>query len=257
MKSRRLATTGVALVAALGLGLAGCGNQTDADAPAADGTSAAATTAAAEPRDELLAAAKKLNEQSVRMKLESSAMTASGVLDPKKMAADMTMEVGGQGKFQVVTIGDDTYMKISGLSSGSSDKWMHLDTSALSGGGQLAVITKDDPAGANKLVTGIVDVKRTGDGTFEGTLDYTRSQPNDQDIKALGDKAKAVPFTAKVDGEGRLVEFVIDASVLHASLGKMVTTYSDFGTDVEVKKPPASEVQEAPAELAKILGGGN
>ncbi|WBB66659.1 hypothetical protein [Micromonospora sp. WMMD812] len=253
MRSRRLATAGVALVAALGLGLTGCGNQSGADDPAANGNAAPATSAPADPRAALNAAALKLNEQSVRMKIESSVLKGDGVLDPKTMTAEMTMTAGG-GTFGVRTVGDDSYLKISGV-PGASKNWLHVNTAALSENSQLSVITKDDPVGANKLVKSVVDVQKTGEGTYAGTMDYTRTVPNDKDIQALGDKAKAVPFTAKVDAEGRLTEMTVDTSVLHESLGKMVTTYSDFGTAVKVAKPAAGETEEAPEELIKALNG--
>ena len=46
----------------------------------------------------------------------------------------------------------------------------------------------------------------------------------------LGDGARAVPFTATVDPQGRLTSFEIDMSGINSAAGKMTTTYSDFGT---------------------------
>jgi hypothetical protein len=256
MNTRRLATTGVALVAALGLGLTGCGNQTDADAPAANGSTGAntapATSAPADPKAELTAAALKLNETSVRVDMKSSVVNGGGLMDPKTKAADMTLDLGAQGgKVQVVTIGDDAWLKVSGI----SDKWLHMDATKLGANGQMNLMPDGDPGGAKKMIEGVVDVQRTGERAFSGSLDYTKANPTDKDIAALGAKAKAVPFTAKTDTEGRLVELVVDTSVLHPSLGKMTTTYSDFGAPVSPKKPAAGETQEAPESLIKSFGG--
>ncbi|MEV1330760.1 hypothetical protein AB0J20_14420 [Micromonospora costi] len=255
MKTRRLATTGVALVAALGLGLAGCGNQTGADDPAAGGNTSAApaSSAPADALGKLTAAAQKLNEQSVRMKIESSILNGSGVMDPTSKAGDMTMDLGGQGKIRMLIAGNDAYLKITGM-EGLPEKWLHMDATKLGQSGQLNLMPEGDPGGANKMIKSVVKVEETGSGSFSGTMDYTKSVPDDKDIAALGDKAKAVPFTAKIDGEGRLTEFAIDTSVLHESLGKMTTTYSDFGTEVKVAKPPAGETEEAPEELIKAFG---
>ncbi|MGK5742563.1 hypothetical protein [Micromonospora sp. URMC 103] len=256
MKTRRLATTGVALVAALGLGLAGCGNETGADDPAAGGSASAApaSSAPADALGKLTAAAQKLNEQSVRTKIESSILSGGGVMDPTKRTGDMEMSLGPQGKIRALIVGDDAYLKVTGM-TGLPDKWLHMDATKLGQNGQLNLMPEGDPGGANKMIQSVVKVEETGSGSFSGTMDYTKSVPNDKDIAALGDKAKAVPFTAKVDGEGRLTEFAVDTSVLDASLGKMTTTYSDFGTAVNVSKPPAAETQEAPEELIKAFGG--
>ncbi|MFG3707410.1 hypothetical protein ACGF7U_22165 [Micromonospora sp. NPDC047670] len=255
MNTRRLATTGVAIVAALSLGLTGCGTKTDAGTPAGNGTGAAPATssAPADARAELSAAAQKLNQQSVRMKLKSAVINGSGVMDPATKTGDMTMKMGTGGTFRVLMLGDDAYLKISGM-PGMPKKWMHMDATKLGESGQLNLMPEGDPGGAKQMIDSVVDVEKTGAGTFAGTLDYTRTKANDESIKALGDKAKAVPFTAKVDDQNRLVEFVIDTSVLHEALGKMTTTYSDFGAPVSVRKPAASETQEAPAELIKAMG---
>jgi hypothetical protein len=255
MNTRRLATTGAALVAALSLGLTGCGTKTDADAPAGNGSTSAApaTSAPADARAELTAAAEKLNEQSVRMELKSAVVNGSGVMDPATKTGDMTMKMGAEGIFRVLLIGNDAYLKITGM-QGMPKKWLHMDATKLGKSGQLNLMPEGDPGGAKQMTDSVVDVEKTGAGAFAGTLDYTRTKANDESVKALGDKAKAVPFTAKVDDQGRLVEFAIDTSVLHEALGTMTTTYSDFGAPVAVEKPAASETQEAPQELIEAMG---
>ncbi|MER5333290.1 hypothetical protein [Micromonospora sp. NPDC002717] len=254
MNTRRLATTGVAIVAALSLGLTGCGTKTDADAPAGNGTGAApASSAPADARAELTAAAQKLNQQSVRMELKSAVVNGSGVMDPATKTGDMTMKLGAEGTFRILLLGDDAYLKITGM-QGMPKKWLHMDTTKLGKSGQFNLMPEGDPGGAKQMIESVVDVEKTGTGSYAGTLDYTRTKADDPSIKALGEKAKAVPFTAKVDDQGRLVEFAIDTSVLHESLGMMTTTYSDFGAPVTVKKPAASDTQEAPQELIESMG---
>ncbi|MER7890599.1 hypothetical protein AB0C04_10945 [Micromonospora sp. NPDC048909] len=256
MKTRRLATTGVALVAALGLGLTGCGKQTGADDPAANGNAsgAPASSVPADALGKLTAAAQKINEQSLRMKTESSVLNGGGVMDPTNKTADMTMDLGTQGKIRMLIVGNDAYLKVTGATS-LPKKWLHMDATKLGESGQLNLMPEGDPGGANKLIKSVVEVKETAPGSFAGTMDYTRSVPNDKDIAALGDKAKAVPFTATMDAEGRLTQTAVDISALHESLGTMTTTFSDFGTAVNVSKPPAADTQEAPAELIKAFGG--
>ncbi|MEH0939251.1 hypothetical protein [Micromonospora psammae] len=254
MNTRRLATTGVALVAALGLGLTGCGNQTGADAPAATGASSAAPAAKADPLAELTAASTKLNEQSSRVTIKSVVLNGGGLLDPKAKTADMTLDMGRSGKFRMVTIGDDAWLKISGM-SGMPNKWLHMDTTKLGPNGRMNLMPDGDPGGAKQMIKGVTEVEKTGERSYAGTLDYTKAKPDDKNIKSLGEKATAVPFTAKTDDQGRLTELVVDTSVLLPALGKMRTTYTDFGAAVDPKKPPASQTEEAPAELIKSFGG--
>ncbi|WP_428963749.1 hypothetical protein [Micromonospora fluostatini] len=255
MKTRRLATTGAALVAAFGLTLTGCGTDGTSDTPAGTGEAApAASSAPADARAELSAAALKLNEDSLRVKITSSVLSGGGVMDPKSKSADMTMEMGGQGTFRMITIENDGYLKFSGV-PGLPDKWLRLDVTKLGANGQLNLMPDGDPGGAQQLVNGVVDVEKTGADSFSGTIDYTKAKPGDKAVEQMGEKGKAVPFTAKVDGQGRLVELVVDTSVLHESLGTMTTTYSDFGTPVDAQKPPAGETQDAPEELIRSFSG--
>ncbi|MEU9509499.1 hypothetical protein AB0D32_24830 [Micromonospora sp. NPDC048170] len=256
MNTRRLTTTGVALVAALTLGLTGCATERDTDTPAGNGgaTGAApASSAPAEARAELTAAAQKLSQQSVKMQLKSSVVNGSGVMDPATKSGDMTMKMGPEGTFRILMIGNDAYLKITGM-EGMPKKWMHMDATKLGKSGQLNLMPEGDPGGAKQMIDSVVDVEKTAPGHYSGILDYTRTKAEDKSIQALGDKAKAVPFTARVDDQGRLVEFAIDTQVLHESLGTMITTYSDFGAPVTVQKPPASDTQAAPQELIESLG---
>lgn len=246
MKIRRLATTGVALAAVLGLGTTGCGTTTGAPT----GTWAApASSAPADALAELTAAAHQLNKQSSRMVMTSPVMKGSGVLDPVARKMDVTLEMGSDNKVRMVSLGDDSYLKMGG-----GDAWLHLDSRKAAEGSQLKALSSGDPGGVNELLKHVVEVKRSGEGGFVGKLDYGRAG-NDEAVAALGDKAKAVPFTATMDGEGRLTELVVDMDAIAPGLGKMTTTYSDFGTTVTVKKPPASLVEEAPAEVLKAFGG--
>ncbi|MBQ1071803.1 hypothetical protein KBX06_01265 [Micromonospora sp. C31] len=257
MNTRRLATKGVALVAALALGLTGCGTGTGADAPAGDGGTAtgaaAASSAAADARAELSAAARKLNQQSVKMQLTSPIINGSGAMDPATRTGDMTMKMGPEGTFRILMLGNDVYLKVTGM-PGMPKKWMHMDATKLGRSGQLNLMPDGDPGGAKQMADSVVDVEETAPGSYSGTLDYTRTKPDDKAIQDLGDKARAVPFTARVDDQGRLVEFAIDTQVLHESLGTMVTTYSGFGAPVSVRKPAAGDTQEAPQELIESLG---
>lgn len=245
MKTRRLATTGVALAAALGLGLTGCGTRTDAPA---GNWAAPASNAPVDARAELTTAAQQLSEQSSRVVMTSPILKGSGVLDPVARKMDITLEMGSDNKFRMITLGDDSYLRM-----GSRDTWLHLDSRKVGDGSQLKAMANGDPGGVNELLKHVVEVKRA-EGGFAGTLDYGRGAAS-AEAAALGDKAKAVPFTARTDAEGRLTELVVDMDAIVPGMGKMTSTYSDFGRTVTVKKPPANQVEEAPAEVLAAFGG--
>ncbi len=259
MTTRRLATTGVALVAVLGLGLTGCGGGTGANASADRGAATASPRPTADPSGELTAAIRRLNEQSMRIEVSSSMLTGTGVSDPIARAMDVTLSLGALGEVHSLVIGDDAYVKLSGMLGeqlGGQKKWLHVNADKLSGG-QLGFMPADDPGGVKKLLSAVVDVRREGDRSYAGTLDYTRTGANPKSFAAAGDKAKSLPFTATVDEQGRLTRFEMDMAPINPMLGKMTASYTDFGTPVRPSKPPAADTEEAPAELTRAFAGGS
>jgi hypothetical protein len=261
MRNRRLAIAGVALVAVLGL--AGCGPDADDAGSKSAGPAAADEVATpADPAAELAAAATKLSGESLKVKMEMAAgLNAEGVANADGSQADMTMTMamGGEDtKIAMRKLGDDIYVKFDGalgsMLGGKSGKWMHADASKLPEGSAFAM-QGGNPKDASKLIAATTNVEKTGEGSYKGVLDMTKApNSNKKSLEALGDKAKSVPFTAKVDSQGRLTELVMDVGSIAPGAGTMTTTYSDFGTEVSVKAPPAKDVVEMPAELAGAVG---
>ena len=253
MYTTRLASTGIALATALALGLSGCAPTTDQNGKP---HSTPSSSAPADPRVELTAALEQLNKQSSKFELDSLIINASGALYPLKMASDITVEMTAARTMRMVSSGDDLYLKFDGEQAADlPDKWLHLDMAKLDDDSDLRTMA-DDPGNVKALIKGIVTIDRTGPGNYAGILDFTTSVGEDSDLaKTFGDKATAVPFTATVDTDGRLTELFIDLTVLDVSLGQMRATYFDFGNPVTVRKPPASEVEEAPAEMLEAFGG--
>jgi len=264
MGNRRLAIAGLALVVALGL--AGCGPDDDKARSGAGATAADKTTEAVadnlDPAAELSAAAKRLGEQSVRIKTDmAGALSINGVADPKAGVARMSMDMSALSqdtKIEVRKVGEDVYLKFSGSmakmigGAGSGKPWMHVDASKIAEGSSFK-LPKDDPAGSKAMIDAMTKVERVGEHNFKGLLDPAKMQRNQASLKALGTKTAAVPFTATTDDQGRLTELTLDMSALGAGAGKMKTTYSDFGTPVTVEAPPAAEVGELPKELSGLL----
>ena len=257
MRYGRMTRTGIALLATAAIGVAGCGSNGGSASPDAtlDPTSSAAPTGtgtAADAREALAAAAMKLGEQSVRVKMTTTGMTGTGVMDPKTRMVEMTMDMGGQQNMELRALGDDFYMRMPGL---TGDKWMHIDITKYSDSANLNFMPDGDPGSAAKTMENIVDVKQTGDGRYAGTIDMTKAEgANAAAAALLGDGARAVPFTASVDPQGRLTSFEVDMSVVNSAAGKLSTTYSDFGVAVNVQRPPADQVQEAPSTIPGFPG---
>ncbi|MEV1285635.1 hypothetical protein [Micromonospora sp. NPDC049679] len=262
MHTRRLTTTGLGLVAALSIGVAGCAAPTGTPGAGASGSatpstsSSASNSASNSAADELTAAAQKLNNDTVTVAMEMTGLKANGSLDPVRNRATMTMNLATNGKpvtTEIIAVDKDAYVKLTGMPN-VQNKWMHVDAAKLAGG-NFDIMPQGDPAGASKMIKGMADVERTGEGSFRGTLDLTKAPTiNTAAIAALGDKAKAVPFTAAVDGQGRLTRLTVDLTTIAPALGTLNTTYSNFGAPVTATKPAAAETVEAPDSLPGLFG---
>lgn len=240
---------GIAIIAALSLGITGCSPKKSTSQ-----TEGAATPSATavDAREELISAARKLGEDTLRVDMKAMGMSMSVAMDPRARTGTSGLDLGEMGTIDVLMVGKDFYLRMKGI-PGVSGKWLHVDAAKLAGT-SFDIMPEGDPASANRLIQTIVEVERTAEHQFKGTLDLTKSPNADKETKALGDKAKAVPFTAKTDEQGRLIELVTDMSSIQPSVGTMTTTYSNFGIAVSVQKPPASQVQEASPEMLKAFG---
>jgi hypothetical protein len=256
VENRRLASIGLALVAALGLGVAGCSSTSTNGA----GASPSATSEAPDPRVVLKQAAAELARTSFKLDMTAGPVTAHGVFDPSNKQGDMTMTVSAQGaKLDIGSrlIGGDMWLKIKGIPN-MPDKWLHIDTAKLPADFSLGIKPgQADPVGADKLVNALSDVKAAGNDTYTGTLDLTKAAgsgvADENTLKVLGDKAKAVPFEAGVDGQGRLKAIKMDLGEIGGQRMLVNATYSDFGVTVSVTAPAAGEVMEAPDSVYQIL----
>ncbi|MGI5145395.1 hypothetical protein ACQEVC_03170 [Plantactinospora sp. CA-294935] len=252
MKTRRLAIAGLALVTVLGVGTTGCARPGTEPGGNRNGAPAAEVSAA----DALAASVKKLNEDTFTVSLKMSVMSAQGAMDPKGKKANLAMKLDVPGQstdFKIILLADDLFVKYTGL-PGLPKEWMRVDASKIKAGSTLDIMPEDDPLGVNNLMKGIVDVERDGERGFKGTLDLTKSPTADpESLKMFGDKVRAVPFTATIDGQGRLVEIAADTASVSPLIGDMRVSYDNFGKPVEITAPKSSDVVEMPAELLGLM----
>jgi hypothetical protein len=254
--NRRLAIAGLALVAALGL--TGCSSDKSTPAPAAGSSSAPAAAPVNDPaaQQKLVAGAAKLAESTFTMKMSmGEQLDAQGAVDPKAGKAQMSMSMGPDTKVEVVRSADTAYLKFGGtLSKVAGDSWLRVDASKLRSGGQFSLGTPDDPAGAESMLKAATVVTADGANGFKGSFDVAKAPTfTEQTRQLFAGKSTVVPFSAKVDDQGRLVELAIEMGTLMPTAGTMKSSYADFGAPVTVKVPAQSQVKELPSSLAGLI----
>ncbi|MFY1633868.1 hypothetical protein ACN27F_11405 [Solwaraspora sp. WMMB335] len=261
MRTRRLTTAGLGVVATLALALTGCAGTTTtgsstSESGAEAGTEAGAASDQDDAREALTAAAAKLNEDTVRVAMTlamgaDGSMEATGAMDPANRRGRFEIHVAVDGelmKIEMIMLEQDMYLQLAGDEMAElADVWMHIDRSKLPEGSSFDMMPQDDPAGAEDMVRDLIDIEWTGDDTLAGTIDMTKSPTADPEmIDALGEGADSVPFTATLDDEGRLVEMIIETSSLASEMGDMETRYSGFGEPVDVQAPTDGEIMPLP-----------
>ncbi|GAA1839763.1 hypothetical protein [Asanoa iriomotensis] len=243
--------------AAVLLALAGCGQVTEAG-----GAPAAATTAPADPTEQVNAAARKLEGSSFKFSIESAGVKAEGVRHKPSESTQLKMTGEAEGQeftIELIQIDADMWMKMDlGLDPGDDEtlqgladafgKWNHISKEeAESSVGGLAKAGAD--AMGTEMVKGASNLKETAPGTFTGTIDMTSNSDldltDDETLKALGDKAKAVPITITIDGEQRLSSLVMEIPAAGAAKAQTATIkFFDFENVEQPKAPPADQVNE-------------
>src|SRR5262249_10349875 len=105
------------------------------------------------------------------------------------------------------------------------------------------------------FITKVANVKQTDATHLSGTIDLTAatglSAPSADTLSKAGAPAKALPFTATLDHQGRITELkVTGSSDLTAAF-----QLSNFGSPTPVQTPPASDVIEAPDSIYQFFNG--
>lgn len=255
MRLRRMTLAGLGLATALVIGVAGCDNDT-AGRSGSGGTGVGQEQSA---KDALIAAGLKLNEETFKADMVmAEGMTVTALMDPaaNKASMDLKMSLGDQSMdINVIVLDKDLYLTMSGI-PGAPQGWMHIDSTNVAKDSPLGKLNIKDLAGYDAMRDAFVEVERDGKNGFKGTFNLTKSPNSDaQALSTLGEKATKVPFTAKVDDEGRLVEFVVQAQVVDSRLSEIKSTYYDFGSPVTIEKPADSAIIEAPETWRRAFAG--
>jgi hypothetical protein len=261
----------VAQLAALVVGLAGCGGDTLSLDPVAD------------------AATKTANSGSSRVEFtmalnfagESIDMNGSGVSDYRRSRGSLTyqMEIPGLGEVTIDMriVGTKMFMRLpdvlgAGLTNGK--EWLGFDVGKSlqqAGLGNFDFTRQQDPAQALRYLraastdvreAGSAEVKGVETTRYLGRLDFRKALEIGLDELGLSaaDREKAregmetlldqvgadsVPFEVFVDGDGLLRRMKTDMSMTSAGRRLALTMqmdYFDFGVDVDVNAPPPGTV---------------
>ena len=245
----------VSVLLATGLGLAACGTRPG---------SAATPPAQASPADTLTTAlaALKNTGYDATLTIPAQGATVTTSVDYANKAATQTVYLGGQTPYKAFTeIGSDLWFKADFGPMNQNlniDKatWYKVDASKLtpatlpfdlSGSGQprpTAPIAW--PLGIGAVFANTANVTRTDATHLAGVVDLTKAEASG---KSSGTDA-AAPFTATLDGQGRLTELKITGATLNLGI-----TFSHYGSPTPIAAPAPGGVLPAPDALYQALSG--
>jgi hypothetical protein len=256
---------GLAALLALSAAAGGCGV---ADA-VQDAAPASAKPLA--PRDALLESLPDASTGSFRFTIEGGDAPTAGEIDAGKQSYRVGFryrepDAGFTMLTDFLVVEQQSWIKISfkdteGLTGLPKlpRKWMLIDPAKIEDKDvPLGYDNETDPGEAGAVLRASADVKQTGAGRFAGITDLT--QQGDAAIvdaarlKALGEQAKAVPFEATVDGQGRLTSAVVKIPAAgKAKASRYKITYADYGTTATPAAPAADEQQKATKDAYELL----
>ena len=176
--------------------------------------------------------------------------------DPVSMRMEMS-GMGGTGDMEIIVVDNAMYMKLAAM----SDMFLKLDLddpdNPVGGSftGQL-----DPRAQAEVIEEGLQTATYVGQEDVDGeTLDhYTAvvdSQAMLEQLEGAADMAGQMPETVTYElwltEDGLYRQMEID---MGAVAGEMLMRFEDWGTDVDIEAPPASEVTDM-SDMAGMMGG--
>jgi hypothetical protein len=138
--------------------------------------------------------------------------------------------------------------------------WMRVDMSKLKATDMQVNLDDPDLVGAGPLLAGAVTAQRTG-SAITGTLDASGLKGDshifgDEALDGIAaDKAKALPYEATLDAEGRLSKLVLDVPKAgDTPAGKWTVNYTGYGAATE-QQAPTGKVKDMPKSAYDMLNG--
>ncbi len=268
MKIRLKQAYGAGALVVLALAVSACQTETKASSSAPIVSASPSRTPVA-PADALSAGVAKLATASYNVKGTGSDLTASGSVDATARAAFLNMSTPiGSGqtlKMDTVVAGGSVYLKMdAGIANKSlhlnPKTWMLIDMSKIGKNVAMPLDSADlsDPLDVAGLDQGITNVIRMDGTHYAGTIDLTQtggtSSPDLDDLAKVGAKAKAVPFTATLDAQGRLLTFTVNGSKISKAL-QFGLVFSNYGAAAKTVAPAAGSTVKASSSIYSLLNG--
>jgi hypothetical protein len=264
----RIAGFGAVLVVSAAT-VVGCGQ---ADTGADPRKEAPATKASKAPAEVLLAAVPTEKAGPYHFAITDSDGKMAGIVD----ATRKTISIGITQKeadvpvtldMKFLVIGTKSWVKIKftpadipGLPR-VPGKWQLIDPSKIKDKDNSPLAygeDQSDPGYAHEVIANAAKVTQTSGGHYSGVTDLSLTGVEDivdnATVKALGAKAKAVPFTATTDAKGRLTR--LDVKIPAAGKAKAHTysaVYDGYDSTTTPGAPPAGEQQKAVAAVYDML----
>lgn len=227
----------------------------------------------ADPKQALLDSTREIGKENFRFTMISGPARVEANIHPESQSARLNIEAGTEEEGEefsislefIVTESDSwVRMGISGLEDlpgadrADLEKYQHLDRSRIKNDEDLQFSFDDvDPAGSEDLARAIVDVQKTGEGAYRGTIDLTKAPDSDvadeEMIKELGAAASNIPFTATLDGQGRLTALTFELPAVGETAAQEIKIVYEYGAGTPVQPPPADQVIEATDEMYEML----
>ncbi|MGS2613335.1 hypothetical protein ACVCAH_02170 [Micromonospora sp. LZ34] len=260
---RRSAGTLTAVLAAAAL-LAGCGpDGTDSGSPASPATT---------PKQALLAAVPDGTEGAFRFSGKDATSDLSGVVDPDAKGIDLTAAVkdpehGFTTRMSFLVVQERVWMKVKftgteGLTGLPKlpNRWMELDRAKLTDPESTPTYEGVDVGNAGPIIEAATSVEEKSDRTYTGVVDLSGGEAaeavGEQEVAALGEAARQVPFTAVVGADGNLTSLTLDVPAAGtAKAWKYVVKYADYGSAPKLAAPSGNAAQPAPKLAYEMLNG--
>ena len=234
----------------------------------AGGPEPAATPAGA--LAEVRAAAARTVATPAHVTMGVSNVAVTGDADPagRKLTLAITSEVFGETiRSSVRVLGDDTYATLgrTALPDVDPTKFIRFPTGEAATVSPVHLGDPFDPGGIKALTAAMTEARQTAAGSYAGRLDLGEAAAGTsrgllpasaEQLADAGGTIRDIPYTATVDGEGRLTGLTLRMPAygrVPAYTSKVA--YSALGRPVEVAKPSAAQTTEVPEAVRRLLVG--
>jgi hypothetical protein len=249
----RRAAVALLAVTGLALGVVGCNS-----GGSGDGHPSATVSA----RSDLVASVGALATTTYAMMLTTPQLSASGTVDPTAGSVTVTANTihdGQQVTIENLTIHDRTWARID-IGASAADygidptKWLKLDSSLLTTGSLPYDQSHfGDTFDLAAVLGGVLTATRDSAGHYSGRINLTGVAGVASMVPAgsgLGVAATNLPFTAKIDAHGRLVDLKVTGTDPAATFDFGI---SDYSAETAADPPNDVDVEAAPSNAYALL----